>query len=946
MARIETWFNQDLQNAVKVHYIDGNVFSADKNGNVVGVNVFDGGARATLTGSVSGSVIRADGNTVAVVGTLSGNKASIVLPQAAYAVPGVISIVIKLTSGSDITTLCAAVANVYMSATDSAVDPGTIIPSVETLIAEIEAAVASIPADYSSLWQSLAPTFSTSDAYSIGQFVTYNGGLYRFKTPHAAGTWNANHVDAVTVGGAINADYDKLDAFYGQLKKNVKIETPVLSAQAGKAWDSTGALVDLANHTAFEFPVSYPQEYILTGLRISLDSLPIFILDSSNNILASYLNYPDYATYQKYIYTVPNAAKIRYTSYTNSTWDKPPHEIFIPRFADTLDLNIEDAYAMHNTATLEGITTNDAVPVSFTVSNGFAGAAKNEKITFGTQDYWKHTKISGVSQNDIYIVKIIRTATSVATGYVAFVDANDVVLGYILKPDTTDSRSKNNVVVIPQGVSGFYVNSFTNVDSRLEVYKVTQTYAKAETDTSINKDDIARAAMADNCYDKFQQVEVTKTTGKMWNDNAQMIDDANGTAFECAAKEMTRYRLTGLRIGIDRPVFFLDANGAILERYLPGAQTANFYLDVITPKNCTLIRYSSYTNSSWDINPTMEVAYAWLPAYYYANGYIDNKIEEIRTATKFVNGVAFIFITDLHFNYNAKNSLYLMKEVLNKTSVPFVVCGGDIPGAYGTEDNIKEAGNLLTQWQSYIGAWRFFNIRGNHDFTIKTNSSMASREPNTGATLPVGYAYDYIMREQDRFLYCSAPENMAWYLEIPQQKMRLVGINSCDGQMTDTTASWGVDEKITQAQVDWLLANAVNKPDYTYIFLSHITSDPDMGLDHYGQEVIQALLIAMANHTNFSYSDGSITASKDFTGYTDCKVACHISGHAHTDTSHLASNVLSIITTCDAYYLDDGHGAVRGTITEHAFDVFCIDFDQRTINAIRIGRGDNRSWSY
>jgi hypothetical protein len=180
MARIETWFNQDLQQAVKVQYIDGNVFSADNQGNVVGVNVFDGGEPATLGGTVSANVIRADGATVAVTGTLSGNKCSVILPQSAYAVPGVISIVIKLTSGSDITTVCAVVGNVYMSTTDSVVDPGTIIPSVETLIAEIEAAIASIPADYSSLWQSLAPTFNTGTSYSVGDYVTYEGHLYRF----------------------------------------------------------------------------------------------------------------------------------------------------------------------------------------------------------------------------------------------------------------------------------------------------------------------------------------------------------------------------------------------------------------------------------------------------------------------------------------------------------------------------------------------------------------------------------------------------------------------------------------------------------------------------------------------------------------------------------------------------------------------------------------------
>lgn len=152
MARIETYFNQDLKKPVKVQYLDGNVFSQDNNGNLVGVYVFDGGEPVQLTGSVSGNIIRSDGATVAVNGSISGNKAYIVIPESAYAVPGVISIIIKLSNESESTaTICAVVANVYQSSTDTAVDPGTVIPSISDLIAQINAAISSLPPDYSSL---------------------------------------------------------------------------------------------------------------------------------------------------------------------------------------------------------------------------------------------------------------------------------------------------------------------------------------------------------------------------------------------------------------------------------------------------------------------------------------------------------------------------------------------------------------------------------------------------------------------------------------------------------------------------------------------------------------------------------------------------------------------------------------------------------------------------
>lgn len=204
MAMIETWYTQDLQNPVQVHHLHGNVFSQDNQGNLIGVNVMDDGDPATLSGTVSGNVIRSDGATVAVTGVLTGNQAYIILPQTAYAVPGVVSIVIKLTGGGSTTTLCAVVAQVYLSATGTMVDPGTIIPSISDLIDAIDSAVASIPADYSTLWAELAPNFSSSKTggYVIGEYVTYNGKIYQFINNHS-GTWAAADVKEVNICGEL-----------------------------------------------------------------------------------------------------------------------------------------------------------------------------------------------------------------------------------------------------------------------------------------------------------------------------------------------------------------------------------------------------------------------------------------------------------------------------------------------------------------------------------------------------------------------------------------------------------------------------------------------------------------------------------------------------------------------------------------------------------------------
>lgn len=148
---IETWLTQDLNKPVKVQSISGNLFSQDNMANLIGVEIMDGNQPATVSGIVSANVLRADGATVAVTGTLIGNKASVVLPQSAYLVPGMTAIVIKLIDDEEVTTIGAVQAIVYRSSTEEVIDPGTIMPDIQSLIEYIDTVRESIPQEYSEL---------------------------------------------------------------------------------------------------------------------------------------------------------------------------------------------------------------------------------------------------------------------------------------------------------------------------------------------------------------------------------------------------------------------------------------------------------------------------------------------------------------------------------------------------------------------------------------------------------------------------------------------------------------------------------------------------------------------------------------------------------------------------------------------------------------------------
>lgn len=133
MAQFETWLKTDLKKPIVVEPLKGCIFTEDNEANLIGVEIFDGGSAASVSGSVTGYIIRQDGATVTVTGTLSSNKAYIVLPSSAYAVSGNVSIVIKVGT----VTVGACVGVVYRTTTDTIVDPGHVIPSIAELLEKI-----------------------------------------------------------------------------------------------------------------------------------------------------------------------------------------------------------------------------------------------------------------------------------------------------------------------------------------------------------------------------------------------------------------------------------------------------------------------------------------------------------------------------------------------------------------------------------------------------------------------------------------------------------------------------------------------------------------------------------------------------------------------------------------------------------------------------------------
>lgn len=150
---LTTTYTVDISKPLLPTPLQQMLITKDKGANRLSVALYQNGAPFSPGGTCAGFVVRRDGSTVPVTGTVDGSLMYIDLPAAAYALDGPINIGIKninTTAGTE-TTVFLGLGVVSLGETDTVIDPGTIIPSVSALIAAIEDAIESIPEDYSVL---------------------------------------------------------------------------------------------------------------------------------------------------------------------------------------------------------------------------------------------------------------------------------------------------------------------------------------------------------------------------------------------------------------------------------------------------------------------------------------------------------------------------------------------------------------------------------------------------------------------------------------------------------------------------------------------------------------------------------------------------------------------------------------------------------------------------
>lgn len=301
------------------------------------------------------------------------------------------------------------------------------------------------------------------------------------------------------------------------------------------------------------------------------------------------------------------------------------------------------------------------------------------------------------------------------------------------------------------------------------------------------------------------------------------------------------------------------------------------------------------------------VAVSDIPAYYFDNHYLDDRVEAINNAIEEGSGVGttFFWITDMHWepDLNARKSPLLIKYLASKTGICKVLNGGDT----GNSQIICE--NAIAQLRGAIGSDKVYSVTGNHEIND------ASRYEN-----PFERVADELRGHNSDIVYGDNDKSY-FYLDDEGDKVRYIGLSTYGLYFNGNYES-----RYTAEQLAWFKNLALDvKAGWTIIIFTHAL--------YYVDTVSDKLTTTPLGANDF------IDAIDSYKG--NGTIACVLIGHAHRDRLHIGSTgVPYIISACDRY--DPYHGDINvdrttGTISEQHFEAVVIDKSKRTVKLFSIG---------
>lgn len=561
--------------------------------------------------------------------------------------------------------------------------------------------------------------------------------------------------------------------------------------------------------------------------------------------------------------------------------------------------------------------------------------AKGVFTGYGTQSYWKHSEI----EKGVCLSVNLYVGTS-SNDYIIYVDEKNRIVSKVnTKSPTSSAGYYDYPLDFPVGSSKAIVMSNNYPDGRGTII-VRKSFDPSK---QLTKNLQSELATVKNKLEKIEGVETLNGYPVISNG----VITGYGTQEWWARSEIQKD--DGLFVNFTSAtnahdyVWFVDDTGKIYEKISIENPKAERIVErpLYFPEGSTKAVVISAYNGIWSDVPVTfyKSAPISLPSYWL--DHIKDKALEINDKYRQVlNGCSFAFITDLHWGtYSTHRSGLILGALLDKTNVPFAVSGGDYPYAVGESiETLKNDLDFTREWVGQIGKERLYPIRGNHDWTMAFGTTTSIN----GATFGRASVADFFSRNLPKDAVVNK-DHSCYYVDDNYSGTRFFFVNSEDEYIEEDSEETivNVGYNVTDEQLQWLVDNTKNLQNKKIVVFSHVAADAALSNGASSQSEVHNILKAIKNKTAYSYN--GITA--DYSA-TTCEVVCQISGHEHKDGSHVLDGVLNIITGCDCRLGEGINNRHLNTIRENLFDVFVVDYDRRRIQAIRVGYGSNREWSF
>lgn len=307
---------------------------------------------------------------------------------------------------------------------------------------------------------------------------------------------------------------------------------------------------------------------------------------------------------------------------------------------------------------------------------------------------------------------------------------------------------------------------------------------------------------------------------------------------------------------------------------------------------------------------------ATIPRYWIEH--LKTKLSEIDTVVEnsSQNRDSFYFLTDYHIESNIGRSHRLVQYLQKRCSVNNLVFGGDVFN--GNADKQIVLGYLQEFYRRFNNV-NLFGIRGNHDYNLNDGGSPVVELSNSEI-------YDFLIDKIANQVVMGGEDCLYYYRDVDSLKLRYIyldaGYETLGQSIDDTQIQW-MKDRINELETGWCVVLFSHQLfNINDVFGSPVTTNP--GYNWSGTRIIDALRTITPN----------------------AEIIAIISGHCHCDFSTDEHGFWEISTTCDALQEYGGLPETVGTVNEQAFDVFFLDLGKRTLNAIRIGRGTSRYWTF